>query len=160
MKVNLQWQDESFSFLVRKGLLVSLDNDSAMPYDALIQDVKFNIQLDTNSHVGVFFVDERQNILHINLAGHYFRFALVAEGDLRDSLIRQGDVVAQLPGSILKVAVKEGDKVEKGQLLVVQEAMKMEHSIVAKAVGVVDKVLVKAGQQVAADALLIELKNA
>ncbi len=36
-----------------------------------------------------------------------------------------------MPGKVVKVAVAEGDTVETGQLLVVLEAMKMEHSVKA-----------------------------
>ncbi|MBE6862045.1 MAG: biotin/lipoyl-binding protein [Ruminococcus sp.] len=40
-------------------------------------------------------------------------------------------VNAPMPGNILRVDVKEGDKVKSGQILVILEAMKMENEIVA-----------------------------
>jgi pyruvate carboxylase len=64
---------------------------------------------------------------------------------------------ASIPGTVLKVLVKEGDVVKEGQSLVVIEAMKMETNITAALPGKVDKVMVAEGQQVKAGELLIKL---
>ncbi len=66
-------------------------------------------------------------------------------------------VTAPMPGKIVKVAVSEGDAVEEHALLVVLEAMKMEHRIEAPAAAGVKAVLVKEGQIVAAGTPLVEL---
>ncbi len=66
-------------------------------------------------------------------------------------------VVAPMPGKIVKVAVSDGDRVEEHALLVVLEAMKMEHRIAASADATVKSVLVKEGQIVTAGAPLVEL---
>ena len=64
-------------------------------------------------------------------------------------------VPAPMPGNILDVAVKVGDEVKNGQLLLVLEAMKMENEIVAPADGVVASVNVTKGTSVnAGDALI------
>jgi 3-methylcrotonyl-CoA carboxylase alpha subunit len=60
-----------------------------------------------------------------------------------------GKLVAPMPGKIVAVAVAAGEKVRKGQKLVVLEAMKMEHTIVAPADGVVVRVRFKPGEQTA-----------
>ncbi|SHI23124.1 Biotin-requiring enzyme [Sporobacter termitidis DSM 10068] len=56
-----------------------------------------------------------------------------------------GDVTAPLPGTVLSVAVSEGQQVKAGQVLVIFEAMKMENEIVAPAAGTVKKVHVSKG---------------
>lgn len=66
-------------------------------------------------------------------------------------------VVAPMPGKIVKVAVSDGERVEEHALLVVLEAMKMEHRIAASAGATVKSVLVKEGQIVTAGAPLVEL---
>ena len=66
-------------------------------------------------------------------------------------------VTAPMPGKIVKVAVSEGDAVEEHALLVVLEAMKMEHRIEAPAAAAVKSLLVKEGQIVAAGTPLLEL---
>ena len=62
-----------------------------------------------------------------------------------------------MPGRIIRVLVKPGDKVEAGQDVVILEAMKMENSIMASAGGTVKRLLVAEGDTVAADAQLIEI---
>ncbi|HYA06295.1 MAG TPA: acetyl-CoA carboxylase biotin carboxylase subunit [Xanthobacteraceae bacterium] len=68
-------------------------------------------------------------------------------------------LLAPMNGAIVGVFAKPGDRVARGQRLVVLEAMKMQHEITAERDGVIDKVLVKPGDQVAARQLLVELKQ-
>ena len=53
-----------------------------------------------------------------------------------------------MPGTILSIAVKAGDSVKAGQLLMILEAMKMENEIVAPEDGVVASVAVAKGAAV------------
>jgi len=68
-----------------------------------------------------------------------------------------GRVSAPMPGKIVKIAVREGDAVEEHALLIVLEAMKMEHRIETSTAGSVKAVLVKEGQIVAGGAPLVEI---
>ena len=65
-----------------------------------------------------------------------------------------GAVVSPMQGTVLTVAVADGDAVEAGQLLCVVEAMKMENEIVAPRVGVVRDLAVSAGVAVASGQLV------
>ncbi|MDD4553649.1 MAG: acetyl-CoA carboxylase biotin carboxyl carrier protein subunit [Bacteroidales bacterium] len=67
-------------------------------------------------------------------------------------------VFAFIPGTILKVLVKEGAKVKKGDPLVILQAMKMDNSLLATRPGVVKKTYVKQGDTVQKNCLLLELK--
>ncbi|KAJ3104941.1 hypothetical protein HDU97_008689 [Phlyctochytrium planicorne] len=66
-------------------------------------------------------------------------------------------ILSPMPGSVVSVAVKEGDVVAEGSELAVVEAMKMQNVLKAPRVGKIKKVLVKAGQSVAGDEIMIEL---
>ncbi len=66
-----------------------------------------------------------------------------------------GGCLAPMTGIIREVRVKEGDQVEKGTILLVLEAMKMEHQMVARDVGVVKQVRVEVGQMVDPDEILV-----
>jgi propionyl-CoA carboxylase alpha chain len=66
-----------------------------------------------------------------------------------------GSSLAPMPGGVVRVAVAVGDEVEPGQLLVVLEAMKMEHAIHASAAGTVSEVDVSVGDQVETGRLLV-----
>lgn len=66
-------------------------------------------------------------------------------------------VVSPLPGSIIKVAVTEGQAVKRGDLLLTLESMKMENQVLAEFDGTVTKIAVTAGQNVMQDDLLVVL---
>ena len=66
-------------------------------------------------------------------------------------------VKAPMPGNLIKVNVKVGDAVKKGDVLCVLEAMKMENDIMAPADGVVASVEAAQGASVATDAVLVTL---
>ena len=66
-------------------------------------------------------------------------------------------VKAPMPGTLVKVNVKVGDAVKKGDVLCVLEAMKMENDIMAPADGVVASVEAAQGASVATDAVLVTL---
>jgi len=67
-------------------------------------------------------------------------------------------IVAPMPGLIVRVSVKAGDKVEAGQGIVVMEAMKMENELRATAAGTVRSVEVSPGTAVEKGALLVALE--
>jgi 3-methylcrotonyl-CoA carboxylase alpha subunit len=59
-----------------------------------------------------------------------------------------GRLTAPMPGNVVEVAVRVGERVEKGHLLMIIEAMKMEHAILAPGPGVVREVRFGRGEQV------------
>ena len=67
-------------------------------------------------------------------------------------------ILAPMPGLIVRVSVKAGDKVDAGQGLVVMEAMKMENELRATAAGTVRSVEVSPGTAVEKGALLVALE--
>ncbi|RLF89797.1 oxaloacetate decarboxylase subunit alpha [Thermococci archaeon] len=67
-------------------------------------------------------------------------------------------VTAPMPGKVLKILVREGDRVRVGQGLLILEAMKMENEIPSPMDGVVKRILVKEGDAVDTGQALIELK--
>ncbi|MGK5088971.1 acetyl-CoA carboxylase biotin carboxyl carrier protein subunit [Bdellovibrionota bacterium FG-2] len=69
-------------------------------------------------------------------------------------------VRAQMPGKMIRVSVKDGESVEKGQSVAVMEAMKMENEIRAPATGKVSKLAVKEGQAVESGADLFWIEPA
>ncbi len=71
-----------------------------------------------------------------------------------------GQLVAALDGAVMKLFVEEGAAVETGQLLLVMEAMKMEHRILADVCGTVSAVHVAQGDQVKTRQLLVEITPA
>ncbi len=69
-------------------------------------------------------------------------------------LLSSGSLLAQMPGSVIEVAVSQGDSVEAGQKILVLEAMKMQHTVSAPSAGTVSVINVRPGVQVAAGEVL------
>jgi acetyl/propionyl-CoA carboxylase alpha subunit len=73
------------------------------------------------------------------------------------SALSAGSLTAPMPGTVVRVTAEKGQQVAAGDVLVVLEAMKMEHAVRATVDGTVDDVLVSAGQQVDDGAVLVVL---
>jgi 3-methylcrotonyl-CoA carboxylase alpha subunit len=67
-----------------------------------------------------------------------------------------GRITSPMPGKIASIAVSSGQTVQMHDLLIVLEAMKMEHRIEAPADGSIGAIHVRQGDIVPADALLLE----
>jgi acetyl-CoA/propionyl-CoA carboxylase biotin carboxyl carrier protein len=69
---------------------------------------------------------------------------------------RQAEILSPMPGNVIAVQVDSGAEVSEGEVVVVVEAMKMEHSLTAPVSGQVE-VLVSVGDQVSVDQILARL---
>lgn len=68
-------------------------------------------------------------------------------------------VLAFMPGTVRKFFVAVGDRVSKGDKLLVLDAMKMNNELLAPVDGIVEKIAVKAGESVPKHTLLVALKT-
>jgi biotin carboxyl carrier protein len=72
----------------------------------------------------------------------------------------EGGLFTQMPGKVVKINCKVGDKVSKGQALLILEAMKMENEIKVGTDGVVKAIHVKVGDALDNGVLMIEVEAA
>lgn len=70
----------------------------------------------------------------------------------------RGHIQAPLPGTVMEIEVAVGQKVEKGDLLLILEAMKMENEVISDISGHVKEILVEKGATVPAGALLVVIE--
>lgn len=70
----------------------------------------------------------------------------------------KGSIGAPMPGEVIAIKVKVGDKVEKGQALAVMSALKMEMVVQSPVAGKVTKVAAEKGMKLAGDDLLLEIE--
>ncbi len=94
-------------------------------------------------------------LLHVQVPRGTVSFAIVPRFEVPGNEAPMGALVAPMPGAVIEVRCAPGDHVTARQVLVVLEAMKMEHHVQAPAAGVVAEVRVAAGQQVENGALLL-----
>jgi len=100
-----------------------------------------------------------ENVLVFS-AGQAFAFALPgAGGGAAGGAASDGALLSPMPGRVLSVEVRQGDRVAKGQKLLTLEAMKMEHSLVAPFDGVVAELEAVEGGQVSEGTLLVRVEK-
>lgn len=101
--------------------------------------------------------------VQVTVAGHLYQVGLEDERERaahaaeRTRAKAGGDLKSVMPGVVIKLLVSAGERVEKGQPLLILEAMKMQNEIGAPAAGKVTAVHVKEGQPVASGAKLVTL---
>ncbi len=114
--------------------------------------------LDVSGEIIEAIVVEAGREVGVFVGGEAVTFGLpdrLHESD--DSGAGEDRVVAPMPGLVKVVTAKAGAKVQKGDALVVLEAMKMEHTLSAPRDGVIAEVLVKAGEQVQDGVVVVRL---
>ena len=75
-----------------------------------------------------------------------------------NDLSRQEAITAPLGGKIIKINYKVGQKINKGDILLLIESMKMENEIRIHFDGIIKQILVKEGDRVIEGELLMELE--
>ena len=132
--------------------------------DWLLGDYKAQILDD--GRIMVHSRDGRSKIAHsakvgdvwwVHIDGHIFCIEKTEAGSADGD--SNGGMTAPMPGKILEVKVTNGQSVTAGELLLVMEAMKMEHRIVAPSDGVVTMVNFSTGDQVQQGDVLVEMSE-
>jgi 3-methylcrotonyl-CoA carboxylase alpha subunit len=107
---------------------------------------------------------QRVNVYRRGEVAHVFMPSGATQITVIDALAHAGEahveggrLTAPMPGKVVSFAVKAGDKVAKGQVLAVMEAMKMEHTLTAPTDGEVAELLYAPGDQVSEGAELLKL---
>ena len=102
-----------------------------------------------------YVVSRSKGNLSFSVESEYRRIV----GLLRGTELQQENIVyAKMPGKIVKIIKKTGEKIEKGDAVMVMEAMKMENELRASVSGTVLSVMAQEGQAVETGALLMEIK--
>ncbi len=123
-----------------------------------------------DDHTLLIAVGDRQSCLYWARAGKKLYLAqgsrVYEVEEIKESTQRgvadhlvDNTIIAPMPGLVVKVNCQAGDVVEKGQILVIVEAMKMENQLRAPLTGKVKCVTCKGGDRVAANQVLVELEN-
>ena len=127
-------------------------------YETTVNEIEDNIaEVTVNGTVFQVAIDKKKTTPSIKPAAPRAAAAAPAAPKAAEAPAGGKKVVSPLPGSIIKVAVTEGQAVKRGDLLLTLESMKMENQVLAEFDGTVTKIAVTAGQNVMQDDLLVVL---
>jgi acetyl/propionyl-CoA carboxylase alpha subunit len=121
-----------------------------------VDDDGVDFELDGERHRAAVNVDG--DVAWVNGDGRQHRLVVRPRFADTEASLAAGGPTAPMPGTVVTVAVAVGERVSVGAVLVVLEAMKVQHRIVAALDGVVDAVHVEPGDRVEAHQVLVTLR--
>lgn len=144
-----------------KNEIIDLDKISTLNITKLDEN-NFRQSID-GRHVNCF-VTEDDNLIHVFIEGSSFSFEKVkADADFgmasEGSKSGREEIKPPMPGSVVKLLVEDGQKVEEGDGLIIVEAMKMETTIYSSISGVVKEINAEPAQQVDANKVLMVVEK-
>ena len=141
-KVDLKQEGKGFKvYLDGKPKVVTVASDKGSRLTLIIDDKPFDVVLENDDHIVVGGESYKVEIFHEQV-GRLMK-ASAGRSEKRELAVK-----AAMPGLIIELTVKEGDKVTKGQGLLIIEAMKMQNQIQTSRDGVVKTIQVKKGQTI------------
>jgi acetyl/propionyl-CoA carboxylase alpha subunit len=115
----------------------------------------WSVTLSYANHAATILVDGHG--AYVIEAGEAWRYPFARAISDIDAHDAGDELKANLPGKIVSVTSQSGQAIKKGEVLIVLEAMKMEHSLAAPRDGVIAEMLVAIGRQVRAGEILLRL---
>ena len=163
-KIKLDKQETEFETSYQKDQLVV--NDKILDWDiSPIDENSFHIINNAKTYTAhVVSVDYESKTFTLKINGKTTTLSLKDKMDLLLEKLGMSDLAnsqlndlkAPMPGLIADILVKEGDEVQKGDSLLILEAMKMENVIKAAGDGTIKHIKIKKGESVEKNQLLIE----
>ncbi len=159
MEIQYQIDDTTYTLRVEPDgdeLRVSIGDRIYRVQRGSQHDAELRFTVDGERQVAYLAADK--SLRYVAVDGQVFE---IKQPDVRRTRQRhhhgEDNLSASMPGQVLKLLVAEGDVVERGQTLLILEAMKMEIKVAAPHAGRVAKVLIAPGQVVDRGQGLIEL---
>ena len=141
--------------------ITELDNREYLVKSGRISNGEINLYIN-NKPVHAYISEKSISHCYITYGGNIFEIsrrdylqddidAGSFEEDFGDSA---GVLTSPMPGKVIKINIKKGTKISKGEIVMIIEAMKMENNIIAGKDGVISKIHVTSGQMVEGGASL------
>ena len=154
MKYYTQVNEQEYVIELDRGDVITV-NGETYPIDFQQLEIAGMASLLLNHRSLEAVVEEREDIWDVLIQGELYSVRVQDErayrlAQARGTLIDSGDseVKAPMPGIIITVPVEPGDKINKGDKVVILESMKMENELKASRDGIVTRVNVAAGDNV------------
>jgi biotin carboxyl carrier protein len=156
-----------YKVITEDGLIFEVNSDELSQLDIIQnQDGSYSmIDQNISYHIEIIRSDYLEKTYTLKVNDKEISLELKNELDIQiESMgyiskegVSGGIVSSPMPGLVVKTSIQEGQEVEKGQALLVLEAMKMENVIKSPVNGVVSKVWVANGDSVLKKQVLLEI---
>ena len=105
-------------------------------------------------------IESKPKFKTLNIDGTLYKTNLISKFENRKkyTVPDAKKIISVIPGTVVKVFVKEGQKVKRGDNIMILEAMKMKNRIKSPRTGVIKIIKVKEGEKIAKGLLMIELE--
>ncbi len=162
-KINVPMPGRILKYLVNPGDKVE-KNQAVAVLEAM--KMENSITSDFAGYVNTIFAQEGETIAADATIMDIISEPIVSDkkttsaDDVKKANVPTGpkkSITVPMPGKILDIQVNTGDKVEKNQVVIILEAMKMENSITSDFAGIVGDIHVNIGDTVAADSKILDL---
>ncbi len=146
-------------YSIRRGVAEILVDGEALPSPRVHGATPASVDLEVGGVRRRFSVRRGGGVHHVNGPDGQADLRELPRYPSGDEALGEGALVAPMPGKVIKIAVAEGSTVSSGEVLIVLEAMKMEHELVAPADGTVSELRVAEGDQVDAGMALAVISD-
>lgn len=124
----------------------------------------FSVIIDGKSYES--FISEGDEGWQVLMRGKQYHVMVEDEREKRLKAAAGGGVVeggefnlkAPMPGLVVAIPVSEGQEIQKGQVLIILESMKMQNELKSPKDGIVERIRVKAGESVEQKQALLSVK--
>jgi len=133
-----------------------------------IKDYEYRIQ-SGSKYLQVFLIESKSTLKTSSWCINGEKYIVNSETDLDQLLQKLGmnsqnekkinELYAPMPGLILSVKFSNGDKVQKGDTILILEAMKMENLIKSQITGVIKNIYVKEGETIEKNSLMVSFDS-
>lgn len=139
-------------------------------YNLTIEEKSFEVEVDVHQNTAEVVVNGKSYVVEIEFTdsenNKVTRPAVPKQSvpktvvpELQPTIVGISDIIkSPLPGVIMNVLVNKGDKVKRGDVIIIIEAMKMENNVMAVADGTVKNVFVETGKTVMMGDNLIDIE--
>ncbi|AGK62048.1 hypothetical protein Asulf_02089 [Archaeoglobus sulfaticallidus PM70-1] len=137
-----------------KGFKIAIDDEEFDVFVEKLDDNVYKVQINDKTAV----VSIRDDIIEFKDS----EAIVVREEKARSVEVKKDvgrrEIKSMLPGTVMKILVKEGDKVNAGNTVLILEAMKMENEITSPFDGIVKEIRVKSGDRVDTGDVLVVIE--
>lgn len=157
-KVELVRKDKNFIEILVDGRLYKLDimmvEDGV--YSLIHDNTSYNVELIEGETSKKYIVNTLFRSFNIEIVDAETRYQLSRNRNLLDD--NQNIISSPMPGKVVSIPVKTGDKVEAGDTVIVVSAMKMESEYKTGKAGIIKEIHVKVGDIIDGNQALITIE--